>query len=113
MPRCLRVTEQGRIVAKQLVMGCGCVGFAIIAIVEFGLLPSLQSSENILPERQGSAAPTKFHPHLLASYGPLCFEANQGQVRGRAPFLARPEPHTLPHRPSLAEGRVQKLYPAK
>ena len=91
MSQRLSVTNQWQSAAKRIVVCCGCLGLSFLAVAWFGLHQRLQASENTLPERQVSAAPTKIHPNLVASYGklPLSFEANQGQVRGPAQFLSR------------------------
>jgi hypothetical protein len=77
--------------AKRIVVCCGFVGLSFLAIVGFGLLQRTQASENILPQRQVPAAPTKIQPKLVASYGklPLSFEAKGGQTGARVRFLAR------------------------
>ena len=86
----LTVTTQPQTATKRIVLCCGCVGLSFLAIVGFGLLPRIQAAENILPDRQVHATPTKIQPKLAASYGklPLSFEANQGQVRGPVKFLS-------------------------
>ena len=65
--------------------------------VGFGLLQKTQAAENILPNHQVQAAPTKMQPKLVVSYGklPLSFEANQGQVRGPVEFLSRGRGYTI------------------
>src|SRR5208282_3820944 len=91
MPPCFSVTEQRQTATKRMVLCCGCVGLSFLALVGFGLVPRTQASENILPNHQVSATPTKIQPKLVASYGklPLSFEANQGQTDARVRFLAR------------------------
>ena len=93
----LRVTNQRQTATKRIVVCCGCVGLSFLAIVWFGFHERLQASENILPDRQAAATPTKIQPNLVANYGklPLSFEANQGQVRGPVKFLSRGGGYTL------------------
>ncbi len=97
MPPCFSVTEQWQTATKRMVLCCGCVGLSFLAIVGFGLVPRTQASENILPNHQVSATPTKIQPKLVASYGklPLSFEANQGQTDARVRFLARGGGYTI------------------
>ena len=80
----LSVCNQRQTATKRIVLCCGCVGLSFLAIVGFGLRQRTQAAENILPDRQVSATPTKTQPKLVASYGklPLSFEANQGQTDG-------------------------------
>jgi len=91
------VTKQSQTATKRIVLCCGFVGFSFLAIVGFGVLQRMQASENILPDRRASAAPTKIQPKLVASYGklPLSFEANQGQADARVRFLARGHGSTI------------------
>jgi hypothetical protein len=87
----LSVSNQRPTATKRMMLRCGCVGLSFLAIVGFGLLQKVQAAENILPDRQVSAASTKIQPKLVTSYGklPLSFEANQGQVNGPVQFLSR------------------------
>jgi hypothetical protein len=93
----LNVTDQWQIAKKRIVVCCGCVGLSLFAIAWFGLHQSLQASENMLPDGQVHAAPTKIHPNLVANYGklPLSFEANQGQVHGPVKFLSHGRGYTI------------------
>ncbi|MGA2610109.1 MAG: choice-of-anchor D domain-containing protein [Terriglobia bacterium] len=97
MPPRFSVTDQRRTATKRIVLCCGFVGLSFLAIVGFGLLQRSQASENILPHRQVSAAPTETHPKLVATYGklPLGFEANQGQVGGPVKFLSHGRGSTI------------------
>jgi hypothetical protein len=96
LPR-LTVSSQWQTATKRIVLCCGCVGLSFLAIVGFGLLQRIQAAENILPDRQVSAPPTKIQPKLVASYGklPLSFEANQGQVLGPVKFLSHGRGYTI------------------
>ncbi|MGD1104528.1 MAG: protease pro-enzyme activation domain-containing protein, partial [Terriglobia bacterium] len=89
LPR-LRVSSRRQTATRRMVVCGGCVGLSFLAIVGFGLLPRIQASENILPDRQVHAAPTRIQPKLVASCGklPLSFEANQGQTDARVRFPA-------------------------
>ena len=91
------VSNQCQTATKRIVLCCGCVAFSFLAIVGFGLLQRIQASENILPDRQVSATPTKVQPRLVPSYGKLLlsFEANQGQTDARVRFLARGGGYTI------------------
>jgi len=97
MPARLYVTNERQTATKRIVVCCGCVGLSFLAIVWFGLLQRIQAVENILPDHQVHAAPTKIQPKLVASYGklPLSFEANQGQTDARVRFLARGGGYTI------------------
>jgi hypothetical protein len=91
------VTKQRQTATKRIVLCCGFVGLSLLAIVGFGLLQRIQATENIVPDRQVRAAPTKTQPKLVANYGklPLSFEANQGQTHARVRFLARGGDYTI------------------
>jgi hypothetical protein len=82
---------------KRIAVHFACVSVSFLAIVWFGLLQKIQASENTLPHRQVSAAPTKVQPKLVAGYGklPLSFEANQGQSDARVRFTARGGGYTI------------------
>ncbi len=97
MPTRPSVSNQRQNATKRIVLCCGCVAFSLLAIVGFGLLQRTQAAENILPDRQVSATPTKTQPRLVPSYGklPLSFEANQGQARGPVKFLSHGRGYTI------------------
>ena len=96
LPR-LSVANQRQTATKRVALCCGFVVLSYLAIVGFGRLQRTQASENILPDRQVSAPPTKIQPKLVASYGklPLSFEANQGQTGARVRFLAHGGGYTI------------------
>ena len=94
---CLSVSNLRQNATKRIVLCCASVGLSFLAIVWFGLIQRIQAAENILPDHQVHAAPTKAQPNLVASYGklPLSFEANQGQVRGPVQSLRGGRGYTL------------------
>ena len=97
MPLRLNVTDQWQSAKKRIVVHCGCVGLSLFAIAWFGLHRRVQASENMLPDSQVHAAPTKIQSNLAASYGklPLSFEANTGQVHGPVKFLSHGRGYTI------------------
>lgn len=97
MPPYLIVTNQRQTATKRVVLCCGLVGLSFLAIVWFGPHQRLQAAEDILPDHQVSAVPTKIQPKLVASYGrlPLHFEANRGQTDARVRFLSRGAGYTI------------------
>ncbi len=97
MPRRFSFIDQWRTATKHPVLCWGGVGLLFLVLVGVGLIQRTIASENVLPTRQVSAAPTKVQPMLVAKYGklPLSFEANQGQADARVRFLARGRGYTI------------------
>ena len=94
---CPSVAGHSPVATKRIAVCLGFVCLSFLAIAGFGHLPKMQAAENVLPNHQVSAAPTKSQLELVANYGklPLSFEANQGQVSGPARFLSRGLGYTL------------------
>ena len=93
----LSASTQPQSQIPRVVFCCAFVSLSFLAIVGFGLLQRSQAAENILPNHQVQAVPTKIQPKLVASFGklPLSFEANQGQVRGPVKFLSHGPGYTI------------------
>ena len=91
MPARHSVTKQSQSATKRIMVCGGCVGLSFLATVRLGLLQRMQATENTLPARQVSAAPTKIQPEPVAIIGklPLSFEANQGQTDAQVRFPAQ------------------------
>jgi hypothetical protein len=92
------VFQKWQTATQRIVVCCGLVVLlSLLGFLGFGVLQRMHAAENILPDRQVSAAATKSQPRLAAGFGrlPLSFEANQGQSDGRVRFLARGAGYTI------------------
>jgi subtilase family serine protease len=94
MPTRFSVTQQRQSATERSVVCCGFVAISFLALVGFGLLQRTQASENILPDRQVPAAPTKIQPKLAAALA--------------SPVSAGPQASALPA-PDVGQGGLVTL----
>ena len=85
MPLRLYVTNQRQTAARRIVLCRGCVGPIFIAIIAVTLLQTTEAAENMLPDPQGSVAPTKIQAVGPAREGKLALRVVHCSAESRKP----------------------------